>query len=200
MARAAVRPRLYEGLVQHAASGTALGLAFLWGFAEATFFFIVPDVYLGLMALFHWRRGLWATGAAVAGAMIGGALMFSLAAANPAALEQFLLRIPGIGAPMVQAVAQQLDTGSLWALVAGPLGGIPYKIYAVQAGAQHLSLPLFLLMTIPARLERLLPVSLGAGLLGAWLRPHLERRALWAVGLYALLWVVIYLLYFTALV
>jgi membrane protein YqaA with SNARE-associated domain len=199
MARALERPRVYERLVQHATSGAALGVAFLWGLAEATFFFIVPDVYLGLVALLHWRRGLWATAAAVAGALAGGALMFSLAAANPGALEQFLLRIPGISAPMVQAVAEQIGASGLWALVSGPLGGVPYKIYAVQAGTQHLSLPLFLLVTIPARLERLLPVSLAAGLAGVWLRPRIERQPVWAVGLYALLWVVIYVLYYAAL-
>jgi membrane protein YqaA with SNARE-associated domain len=151
------------------------------------------------VALFHWRRGLWAMAMAVAGAVVGGALIYSLAAANAPAMEQFLLRIPGLSPAMVQSVAVQFDEGGLWALVAGPLGGIPYKVYAVEAGARRLSLPLFLLITVPARLERLLPVSLGAGLLGAGLRPRLQRRPGWALILYALLWAVIYALYYAAL-
>jgi membrane protein YqaA with SNARE-associated domain len=199
MAPTVARPGLYDRLVQHALSGASLGLAFVWGLAEATFFFVVPDVYLGFVALFHWRRGLWATAAALAGAVIGGALMCSLAAARPEALEQFVLRVPGISPPMVQTVADQMRASGLWALVAGPLGGIPYKIYAVQAGGLRLSLPLFLLLTIPARLERLLPVSLGAGLLGTWLRPWIKRYPAIAVAVYVLLWVTIYILYYARL-
>ncbi len=44
----------------------------IWGFAEATFFFIVPDVLLTLIALKNWRLAtracLWSLG----GALIGG--------------------------------------------------------------------------------------------------------------------------------
>ncbi|HLL50335.1 MAG TPA: hypothetical protein VK356_06675 [Thermomicrobiales bacterium] len=36
------------------AAATALG----WGFAEATVFFVVPDVWIGLLTLFSWRAGL----------------------------------------------------------------------------------------------------------------------------------------------
>jgi hypothetical protein len=36
----------------------ANAVAFLWGIAEATFFFIVPDVLLSWLALSSHRRGL----------------------------------------------------------------------------------------------------------------------------------------------
>ena len=55
-----------------------LVLAAVWGFSEATLFFIVPDVIVGLIALHHPRKALWAGGAAVAGACVGGALLYAV--------------------------------------------------------------------------------------------------------------------------
>ena len=38
---------------------------------------------------------------------------------------------------MVETVAQQMEAGGLGAMIGGPFGFIPYKVYAVQAGRQH---------------------------------------------------------------
>src|SRR6478672_2734595 len=54
--------RFWEDLAR--SRGAAL-IALAWGFAEASLFFIVPDVWIGLLALFHWRAGLRAAGWAV---------------------------------------------------------------------------------------------------------------------------------------
>src|SRR5262245_3785646 len=40
----------------HGRPGLAAG--FLWGFAEAVFFFVIPDVLLSLVTLFSVRQGL----------------------------------------------------------------------------------------------------------------------------------------------
>jgi membrane protein YqaA with SNARE-associated domain len=71
---------LYVRIRRHCASSAAPLIAFIWGLAEATLFFIVPDVYLGFVALFDWRRALRALAAPIAGAVLGGALMYALAA------------------------------------------------------------------------------------------------------------------------
>ncbi|MFM9106139.1 MAG: hypothetical protein ACKOWF_05500, partial [Chloroflexota bacterium] len=46
-----------------APSRAAARIAALWGFAEATVFFIVPDVWIGLLAAFDPRAGLRAAAA-----------------------------------------------------------------------------------------------------------------------------------------
>lgn len=44
------------------ATSTILLLGFLWGFSEALWFFVIPDVLLTLVALFSLRRALMAMG------------------------------------------------------------------------------------------------------------------------------------------
>lgn len=187
---------LYARAERHSASNGSLITAFLWGLAEATAFFIVPDLYLGFVAAFHWRRGLLATLLAVVGAMIGGTVMYALAAANGAAINEFLVRIPLISPELVQTVAGQIEGSGLLAMVSGPLEGVPYKIYATQAGQQHLPFIPFLFFTILARLERLLPVALASGLVGTVFKRFIQRHTALVIGAYGLLWVGVYVVYY----
>jgi len=187
---------LYVRLKHHSASNSSLVIAFSWGLAEATLFFIVPDVYLGLVALFHWRRGLLATLATAVGAMIGGAIMYSLATANSATVNQLLVWIPLINPEMLCTVAEQMQASGLVAMVSAPLQGVPYKIYAAQAGQQRFPFIPFLLFTIPARLERILPIALVGAAIGTALKSFVQRRTSLVVGAYALLWAGVYVVYF----
>jgi membrane protein DedA with SNARE-associated domain len=186
-------------LSAHAASRNALLIAGLWGLAEATLFFLVPDIYIGLVALFNWRRGLWATAFTVLGALVGGAVMYALAANNPPGMQALLTYVPLVSRDMVNTVGEQLRTQGLAALVTGPLQGIPYKVYAVQAGAQRLPFAAFWLLTIPARLERILPVALIGAAAGTLLRSFIQRHTKWVVAAYAAFWLVVYALYFVRL-
>jgi membrane protein YqaA with SNARE-associated domain len=193
------RSDLISRLRAHSQSSAALIIAFLWGLAEATVFFIVPDVVLGFVALFHWRRGLLAALVAVAGAVLGGAATYTLAASDPAAATEILLRIPLIDVEMIKNVGAEMQAAGLIALVRGPVRAVPYKVYAVQAGQQQLPLWRFLLITIPARLERLLPVTLAAAGVGVVFRGFIRRRTALVVGIYILLWVGVYVAYYLQL-
>lgn len=185
----------YARFSDHAKSIWSIIIAFVWGFAEATAFFIVPDVYLGFVALFNWRRGLWAMIAALIGAMLGGSVMYTLAMNNPSGLNLFLTRVPLIDSTLVNDVADKMRTDGLITLLNGPLRGTPYKIYAAQAGEQSLPFLYFLLMTIPARLERFLPVVLVFGGIGKWFGTFCEKHTKFVVVGYALLWGIIYFVF-----
>ena len=185
----------YVRLSSHAKSRWSIIIAFVWGFAEATAFFIVPDVYLGFVALFNWRRGLSAAVAALIGAMLGGSVMYILAMNNPSAINMFLTRVPLIDSALVNDVANQTHTYGLTAVLTGPLKGTPYKIYAAQAGEQSLPFLYFLLMTIPARLERFLPVVLVFGGIGKWFGTFCEKHTKLVMGSYALMWGIIYFVF-----
>jgi len=186
----------YRRFTSHANSRWSIIIAFIWGFAEATAFFIVPDVYLGFVALFNWKRGLLAMAAAIFGAMVGGSVMYSLAMTDLSSVNVFLTRIPLINADMVADIANKMQNDGLITMVNGPLRGVPYKIYAVQAGGQSLPYLSFLWMTILARLERLLPVTLLTGVLGTWFRGFIEKRTIPVVVAYVLIWGIIYFLYY----
>src|SRR6185436_9062374 len=123
----------------------ALAIAFAWGLAEATFFFIVPDVLLTLIACRALRPAVKATIAALAGALVGGALMFAFGGSATATARDFLDHVPGISPWLITQVASQIDERELLAVLLGPIKGIPYKIYAVEWGARRGNVAAFLL-------------------------------------------------------
>lgn len=188
-------PSLYNQISRFSTVRLAMAIAFLWGFAEATVFFLVPDIFLGFAAIFNWRKSLHFAAATVAGALLGGALMYGFAANSPPAADRVLTAIPLIDAAMVADVRLQVEASGLSALVTGPWQGIPYKIFAVQAGAQGLPFSRFLLFTILARSERLLPVALLAAAFGRFWRDFIQRRTRLITGAYLALWAGIYLIY-----
>jgi hypothetical protein len=190
---------MYDSIVRFSRTKSNWVIAFLWGLAEGVFFFIVPDVYLGFVALFSIGGGLGAMAFSVIGSLVGAGAMFALVSLYGASLNNFLVHIPGITQTMVQKVSVGLDASGLKSLLMGPLNGIPYKIYSVNAALQHFSLSDFLLWSIPARLERILPVTIFALILGLVFRKSIKKNPkYWVIG-YLATWVLIYIFYYTHL-
>ena len=166
-------------------------LAFLWGFAEGTLFFILPDVELSLVALYRPRRALTHMAAIVAGAVVGGALMFTWSAHSGLARQAVSL-VPAVTHGMFDHAAHDLREHGLWGTALGPVRGIPYKVYAVEAPA-YSTFPGFLLVSIPARLWRLIAVWVGFSGAGVVLRRL--NRVPYAPVLHGIFWVVTYVIY-----
>jgi len=80
-------------------------------------------------------------------------------------------------------------------LFAGAMIGVPYKLYAVEAGARGIDPFLFVLVSFPARVARF---ALTAGL-AALGREALSRLhwARWNYTAWALVWVAVYAVYFS---
>lgn len=151
-------------------------IAGLWGFAEATLFFIVPDVWLSLIAV---RRGLTpaliACGFAVAGALLGGAILYAWGVTDPGSAREALDWIPAIDKGLIKDVRRSLSRDGVGALFVGPLTGVPYKIYAVEASAAGISMLAFLSVSIPARLLRFAAVTVVAWTISRLLERHANR-------------------------
>lgn len=166
--------------------GIAVGLA--WGFAEATLFFLVPDVALTYLAIAGPQEAWLGCAAAVAGALLGGAIMYRWGARDASGLRALFVRIPAIDAREVGAVRGRVGRAGFRALFLGPLLGTPYKLYAAEAGRRHLSFRAFLLVSIPARGMRFVVATGGwlwliGGPLGTWSRGSigLLTTAFWTV-------------------
>lgn len=171
-----------------------LWIAGLWGFAEATFFFLVPDVWLSFLAIESFTQGVAGSLAALAGALNGGALMWMYGRRSSMNAFTFLARIPGIGTQMTGDVRKQAARSGLTALFLGPVLGIPYKIYAVESGASARSLPGFLLVSIPARYLRFI-----CAVCAFWLAARYPMASLSLEGkrvAVAFFWIVFYAGYF----
>ena len=169
-------------------------VAGLWGFAEATLFFLVPDVQLTAVALRDLRGALRACLWAAAGAVTGGAVMWSWGAWAPAAAFAALEAVPAVSPEMLARVRGELLAGGWLAVVLGPSSGTPYKLYAATAGALGMSLPGLLAVTVPARLLRFVALTLvAAGVARGPLAGWPPRRRL---ALHAACWAVFYAAYF----
>jgi membrane protein YqaA with SNARE-associated domain len=158
----------------------ALVLAtFLWGFAEATLFFIVPDVLLSYIGL---RRGVRAaTRASVIaalGASLGGAVMYLWSANDPDAAREAVLAVPAISEAMAARAEAAMAENWFLASMFGPLSNTPFKLYAVLAPHMDVSALAFAAAAIPARLPRFLIVSIGVALIGRGLSRWLSDRQL----------------------
>jgi len=185
-----------SALDSFAASRPVLALAFAWGLAEATFFFIVPDVLLTLIASRSLKPSLKASVAALLGAMAGGAMMYAFGARDPDGARVFLDNVPAISPALVTRVTGQANESGLLAVLIGPLKGIPYKIYAVEWGARGGSFIGFLLISIPARSIRFLLASLAARGIARVLQPLTDHRDIIEVSILTLLWLAFYSFYF----
>jgi membrane protein YqaA with SNARE-associated domain len=176
-------------------------VALAWGFAEATLFFVVPDVWVGLLAMFSWRAGragLRAVALTVVGALIGGALMHAVGAhLAPDRSARLLDAVPAISPGMIERVEREMRERGPASTLLGPLQGTPYKIYARTAGSQGQPLGATLLWTIPARGARFLLIAMVASLYGALLR-RVTRQPGWLLGPYLFAWVLFYAAYFRA--
>ena len=129
-------------------------LAIAWGLAEATVFFIVPDVLLTYLALKDPRRATKACLWTLVGALVGGIVMFCWGHYDPKSAAGFLTQIPAIDEELLNKVEQQIDDDGVKATFFGPMAGRPYKIYAVYAGGKDVKFLTFFLISIPARLLR----------------------------------------------
>ncbi|WP_052807312.1 hypothetical protein [Risungbinella massiliensis] len=171
--------------------------AFVWGLAEATIFFIIPDVILTYIALQNIKKALLACLFALIGALIGGTSLYFWSLSDPATVITVLNIIPAINSEMIQEVERSLRQDGLLAMVLGPTQGIPYKIYASYAsyaptvGIGYLT---FLLASIPARLMRFLAVTVTAWLVSKYVFGKCTlRQKQWILSW---VWVLVYVTYF----
>lgn len=170
--------------------------AFVWGVAEASFFFFVPDVLLSYIGI---KRGPKAAGIAslwaACGAAIGGVLMYSWAVRDPEGALAFVLAVPAISVTMAEAAARAMaEHGWFPATLAGPLSRTPYKLYAVLAPGAGAPLLWFAAASVLARLPRFLIVGVGAAFIARWIEPKLGARRVLLVLIAG--WVLFYVAFF----
>ena len=168
--------------------------AMVWGMAEASVFFIVPDVWLSYIALSHTRHALIAAAYAVAGALIGGLGMYAYAQIHPIGAIDFLDAIPGISEPLLAHAGQLFKQDEFSGMLRGAFTGIPYKIFCADAGVAGVSIAYFLLASAAARFLRFAAVVGVTALLAR----TLFRKQSAAVKTYILgaFWVMFYIAYF----
>lgn len=172
-----------------------LAVAALWGLAEATLFFIVPDVWISLVAMRRgWKAGLLAACLACIGALIGGTVMYLWGARDADAARHALDMVPAISTAMIWTTGYELNHSGLTSMILGAFTGVPFKIYAVEAGAVGTGLSAFLGMAVIARLTRFVFGALIAAAAANVLRRFYGERTI--LLLLAAFWIIFYAWYF----
>lgn len=171
-------------------------LIFIWGFSEASWFFVIPDVILSLYALTvpRLKKVIWANIICLAGAMIGGILVFTISTNQHALIQEWMLKIPAIHGYMIEHVQQTMDEEGPFGIIFGPLFGVPYKLYALEAH-NYTNAFIFILITIPARLLRFILVSVVAFILSHQLFGNMGLK--FKIIIWCMVWIIVYTIYFT---
>lgn len=171
--------------------------AFAWGCAEATLFFIVPDVLLSLIGLKRGAKaGAVASVCAALGAGAGGVVLYFWSASDPEAAYAAVAAVPAISAEMMQRARAAIGEHWFYATVLGPLSSTPYKVFALFA--PHAGVPIwaFAVGSVLARLPRFLLVSAGTAAISAWLRARAKLPNGAMATILAVCWIVFYALFF----
>ena len=104
----------------------AIGLA--WGFAEATFFFVVPDVWVGYASTTSTRSGLAAAAGAVAGGLLGAvAVSVLIGFGLQTQVLAWLQHVPAIRPTMLDSVGHRIDVSGAASLLPAAFEGIPTR-------------------------------------------------------------------------
>ncbi len=172
-------------------------IPFAWGFAEATFFFIVPDVWLsGVAALDKTKDLIKAITSAVLGALLGGLCMYVAGRYYVLPTFAFWHVVPGIDVGQLNAACSDLSEKGLWAMTWGVFKGIPYKFYAAEWGLNHGGLLPFIAVSIIARTARFTVVSLIAKAFFTLVGKTSKLSDEGKIAVLAEIWLIIYVLYF----
>jgi membrane protein YqaA with SNARE-associated domain len=182
-------------LRRFARSPFAILAAGLWGYAEATRFWLVPDILLTWIGLNRPRSVLPSVIAATVGAVFGGVRMHQHAREERARLTE----IPGINDAMLVDASERFATRGWVAVVRAPLDGIPYKVYATESGVAGRTLVELIAWTPVARAWRFLLSAAAAALIGGLFSRSVGRgQGRWLVGTLGI-WTIVYRRYFARL-
>lgn len=166
--------------------------------AEATLFFIVPDLLISWVAMNRGlKAGAWASLFAALGAVVGGAIIFLWSASAPISAYRAIEAVPAVSPAMIAHAQADIDrNGWFIAAMKGPLTSTPYKVYALLAPKSGAPLAAFAPAGLPVRLPRFLLVAGCFALIGHLLRARIDRRILLAA--FTSGWLLFYLWFWLA--
>lgn len=196
------RPGLYRSVHRNAGAGMAINktriISLLWGFAEATFFFIVPDVWLSRIAIQDKKEAFINIAFCIVGAILGGLVIYSLGLFIAPVILDFFDTIPAISEDMIGQVGQDIDRqGFALSLLFGMIQGIPYKLFAAWAAMAQVNIVWFIVVSVMCRGLRFFAVTLVTiGFLQIGQR-WLSRATLYKI--HGVLWVLFYVWYFSVM-
>lgn len=185
----------YASIVGFVSSRAALWVGAGWGLAEASLFFIVPDAWLGFVALFAPWRMLRMLGAILVGAAVGAVCLYLATMAWADELTSLILALPAIAPADLEQARGQLQDDGAGAILPALVDGRAVKLYIHGAALDGIGLLEVVLFTVLNRLLRLLLVGGVMAAIGAVGRSIVAHSPRAVAALYVAGWVVFYAAY-----
>jgi hypothetical protein len=173
-------------------SWAAVLIGGIWGAAEASFFFVVPDLWLGLVGLLAPRRAGAAFAATIAGAVVGAAVLFGVSRSAGAAVEAYQAALPGLSSDQLTRARTELADHGLGVMVGFPFQGYPLKVGVHEAAQLDVDLSQVAVFAILNRLARVGPFVLLTTVAGTVLTLWIHRREALVVTVYGTAWALFY--------
>jgi membrane protein YqaA with SNARE-associated domain len=165
--------------------------------AEATVFFVIPDVLITRAALVSLRRGLLTAAVALVGALIGGAISYEWGDFDQEGARRVLDALPAISIGMLDHAQHALASDGMFAAFVGSFTGVPYKVFAIHAASASITLPVFIVASIPVRGIRFVLLAAVARSFARYAVPTWSMQRLhW---IWAAVWVVNYAIYWSVM-
>lgn len=168
--------------------------AFLWGFAEASLFFIIPDVFLSFASINYPKTAIKACLITALGACLGGTLLYYWGYYDYQSATWLLSKIPGIYPSQIEQVKELTLASPYTSLLFAPLKGTPYKIYAASFGLIKINLITFILISFVARVSRFLIITTCSSVICCCLKKIISTNKIKLMLIAT--WVLIYIVYF----
>jgi len=167
---------LYDWTIDWADTPQSMAALFLIALAESSFFPIPPDVLLIAIVAANPRRWIRAAGLCSIGSLIGAVGGYAIGWGLMATVGQRIVDFYSAQRAWDQVVVLYNGEWGLWFLAGAAFTPIPYKVATIAAGATHLPLAPFLVVSLFGRAGRFFLVAAMLRLFGARIRAALERN------------------------
>lgn len=167
---------LYDWTMHWAETPQSLAALFLIALAESSFFPVPPDVLLIAIVAAAPRQWFKAAALCTAGSVIGALLGYGIGYGLMATVGQTIVDFYHAQHHWDRVVELYNGPWGVWFLAGAAFTPIPYKVATIAAGATHMSVAPFILVSILGRGARFFLVAAILRAFGAPVRRTLEKN------------------------
>jgi 1-acyl-sn-glycerol-3-phosphate acyltransferase len=177
----------WDAWEQFSSSRHGAAAMFGWAFAEATVWPIIPDFLLVPLAAGSRARMYIPLLASIFGSALGGVALYTFSLQFPEQALALLAHLPLVGERQVDEARRQLVATGAAAFFGQPWSGVPFKVWAIEAGAQGLNPFVAVPIFVVARALRMTIFAVVSGVLAARVLGFFRDFSLYVGVVYAIL-------------
>lgn len=166
--------RLYDWVLQWAATPYGTWALFLFAFAESSFFPIPPDVLLVAMCVAKPRRSFKYALVCAIGSVLGGCLGYLIGWQFMASIGSRIVDFYGLS-DKVAVIEDLYNHYDAWAVGIAGFTPIPYKVFTIAAGMFQIDVIVFILASAASRSARFFLVGGMIYLFGPRIQRFIDR-------------------------